>query len=150
MDMITSTTVRPSFPWAYTLLAYGFSWLIWSPAVLATAGIISAPFHIELLTALLIAVGAFGPLIAALAMTHREGGRPAIRRLLASGREWRIGWFPLAAIVGLPFAASAMARALDRLTGSTPPPFALETPWALIPTFLFILLLGGPIQEEFG
>ncbi len=53
-------------------------------------------------------------------------------------------------IAGLPFVASATARALDSLTGGTPPSFSLETPLALLPTFLFVLLLGEPIQEEFG
>ncbi len=73
--MNTPTTVRRGFPWTYTLLAYGFSWLIWSPAVLANARIITAPLPVELLTALVIMLGAFGPLIAALVMTRHEGGR---------------------------------------------------------------------------
>lgn len=141
---------RPGFPWAYTQLAYGFSWLIWSPAVLASAGSISAPLPLDVFTALLLMLGAFGPLFAALSVTERAEGRAGVRRLLRSGLRWRIGLPALALIVGLPLAASATARALDTLTGGTPPPFALETPWALIPTFVFILLLGGPLQEEFG
>lgn len=144
------TAARPGFPWAYTLLAYGLSWLVWAPAVLASAGIITAPLPLELLTALAILVGAFGPLVAAVTVTGREQGRAGVRELLARARRWRIGLPALLLIAGLPFAASAAARALDLLTGGTPPPFALSTPWALIPTFLFILLLGGPLQEEFG
>jgi hypothetical protein len=148
--MNTPTDVRPGFPWAYTLLAYGISWLIWSPAVLATAGIIPSPLPMALLTGLMIMLGAFGPLVAAFTCTAREEGHTGVRHLLARGRHWRIGWLPIAVIAGLPFVASVTARALDALTGGTPPPFALEAPLALLPTFLFILLLGGPIQEEFG
>jgi membrane protease YdiL (CAAX protease family) len=118
--------------------------------VLATAGIIAAPLPLDLFTPLVILLGAFGPLIAALIVTGRETGRAGIGRLLARARHWRIGLPALAVIVGLPLAASAAARALDLFTGGTPPPFALENPLALIPTFLFILLLGGPLQEEFG
>lgn len=138
------------FPRAYTLLTYGISWLVWLPSVLASAGMVSVPLPLELLTGLLIMVGAFGPLIAAIAVTARQEGRAGVSRLLARGRQWRIGLTALVVSVGLPLAAAAAARALDMLTGGTPPPFAMETPWALIPTFLFILLLGGPLQEEFG
>jgi len=147
---MSAPTPRPGFPWAYTLLAYGFSWLVWSPAVLATAGLIAVPLPLDVLTAVSLMLGAFGPLFAALSVTERAEGRAGVRRLLRSGLQWRIGLPALALIVGLPLAASAAARALDTLTGGTPPPFALETPWALIPTFVFILLLGGPLQEEFG
>jgi uncharacterized protein len=142
--------VRTGFPWLYTLLAYGLSWIVWSPAVLATAGIITVPLPLDLFTALLLMIGAFGPLIAALIVTGRETGRAGVGRLVARARQWQIGLPALALIVVLPFAASATARTLDTLTGGTPPAFALENPLALIPTFLFILLLGGPLQEEFG
>jgi membrane protease YdiL (CAAX protease family) len=148
--MNTPTNSRPGFPWAYTLMAYGCSWLVYAPAVLATAGFIPAPLPIEVFTVLLITLGAFGPLVAACTITAREEGRMGVPRLLARGRQWRIGLPAVAVIAGLPFAISAAARALDTLTGGTPPPFVLETPWALLPTFVFILLLGGPIQEEFG
>lgn len=141
---------RPGFPWAYTLLAYGFSWLVWAPAALAGAGLIAAPLPLDLLTVLSLLVGAFGPLIAAVAVTGWEEGRAGVQRLLARGLRWRIGLPALLVVGGLPFAASWAARALDSVTGGAPPPFALTTPWALIPTFLFILLLGGPLQEEFG
>jgi uncharacterized protein len=113
-------------------------------------GIVTPPLPLDLLTVLLLMLGAFGPLVAALSVTERTEGRAAVRRLLASGLQWRIGLPALALIVGLPLVASVAARTLDTLTGGTPPPFTLATPWALIPTFVFILLLGGPIQEEFG
>lgn len=144
------TALRPGFPWAYTLLAYGFSWLVWSPAMLASAGMIATPLPLDLLTVLSILVGAFGPLLAAFVIRGREEGWAGAKRLLARGGQWRIGLPALLVIGGLPFAASAAARTLDTISGGTPPPFALTTPWALVPTFLFILLLGGPLQEEFG
>jgi membrane protease YdiL (CAAX protease family) len=135
----------------YFVLAFGLAWLIWSPAVLATLGLISTPLPLDALTALLISLGAFGPLVAALVVTARADGRSGGRRLLARGLQWRtLDLAALALIVGLPLLASALGRALDTATGGSPPPFALGTPLALLPTFLFILLLGGPIQEEFG
>jgi membrane protease YdiL (CAAX protease family) len=141
---------RPGFPWAFTLIAFGVSWLVWSPAVLATYGLIDSPLPLEILTVLVIFLGAHGPLIAALLLTARQEGRDGVRRLLRRGLQWRIGLAPFLLIVGLPFVASALARALDMATGGTPPPFMVGSPLALIPTFILLLLLGGPIQEEYG
>lgn len=149
--MMKQATVRPGAAWVFVLLAYGISWLIWSPAVLATYGLIASPLAPELLAALVLLVGAFGPLLAAVILTGRQAGRAGVRRLLARGWQWRtIGWPQWLVILGVPLAASAAARALDVATGGTPPPFALASPLLLLPTFLFILLLGGPIQEEYG
>ena len=145
-----SSTTRPGFPWAYTSLAFAFSWLVWSPGVLATYGVIIPPLEPELFTVLLLTVRAFGPLVAAFLLTARETGRVGVRRLLRHGLQWRIGLPALAVVMGVPLAASALARGLDVATGGAPPPFALSSPLLLLPTFLFILLLGGPIQEEFG
>lgn len=142
--------IRPGFPWAYTLLAFGFSWVVWAPAVLAGYDLIRTPLPLEALTVLLLFIGAFGPLIAALALTAREGGRDGVRRLLRRGLQWRIGLPAYAVIFGLPLVASALARGLDVLTGGTPPDFMLGSPLALIPSFVVLLLLGGPVQEEFG
>jgi len=148
--MNASTNIQPGFPWAYTLLAYGFSWIVWLPSVLASVGIIQVPMSIELFTGLLIMLGAWGPFIAAFTVTEREEGRVGVRQLLACARQWGIGLPAFVMIVGLPVVASLVARTLDTLTGGTPPAFTLPSLMALLPTFLFILLLGGPVQEEFG
>lgn len=141
---------RAGYLWLFILLAFGFSWLVWSPAVLATYGIIEAPLPEDVFTVLLIFAGAFGPLVAALALTARHEGRAGVRGLLRRGWQWRIGPAAYAVIFGLPLAASAVARALDAATGGTPPEFMLGSPLALIPTFVVLLLLGGPVQEEYG
>lgn len=150
--MTTQNTipVQPAFPWAYFLIAFGFSWLAWLPAVLASYGFITPPLPLDILTPLSILVGAFGPLVSALILTSREGGKVGRRQFLKRGLNFRIPLRWLAIIFGLPILVSAAARYLDILTGGTPPPYGYSSPLALLPTFIFILLLGGPIQEEYG
>ncbi len=142
--------VKASFPWTFFLIAFGFSWLVWLPGVLATYGVIASPLPQEALAPLLLLIGAFGPLVSSVLLTAREAGRAGVRRFLKRGLNFRIPLPWLAVTLGLPVVFSAAARYLDLLTGGTPPPYGFGSPLALLPAFLFILLLGGPIQEEYG
>ncbi len=111
---MNTSPVRPSFSWVYSLLAYGISWLIWSPAELATHGLIQAPLQLELLTVLLLTLGAVGPLLAAFVLTAREGGRAGTRSVLARGRQWRIGRPAFLVLLTVPLAGPVLARAQYR------------------------------------
>ncbi len=128
---------------AFLLLAFGWSWGLWGPRALATAGLIeSAPVPFEL--------GAFGPTVAAFVLVAYAEGVSGARRLAlrALDLDFPKRWLVPALLLSpaLVFASLAVAIATD-----TVPAF----PWAGEPVvlpvaFLYVLLLGGPVQEEFG
>lgn len=105
---------------AFVALAYSISWLIWMPLWLPAfgfEGLSALPFH--------HALGAFGPLFAALIVTARIGGRRALAGLL--GRTFLPGprlWLTAAAVVG-PFLLLGVGLAVASLWGG--PPFDLAT-----------------------
>ena len=97
--------------WFY-VLAYGISWLIWSPLVFfpqQTEG-----------WGILILVGSFGPLLAAGIAAWIEGGRAGCGRWLKTAFRWRIhfGWYLLGGL-GLPMLVAALHVGLGVLLGGT-------------------------------
>lgn len=143
----------PTGHWgAYVLVSFGISWVIWAPAVLATLGVLPPPLPLDVFTPISIFVGAFGPLTAALLLSGgRRNGDGGRAKLLRRGVQWRtIGLPSVAVMFGLPIVISFVARMLDAATGGTPPGLSVANPLVLIPLFVVILVLGGPVQEEFG
>jgi len=74
---------------AYGLLAYGFTWTIAAPRLLAGRGLIDAP-HLHWLEPL----AAFGPFVAGMLVARALDGREGPRRILRSLVHWRVGWGP--------------------------------------------------------
>lgn len=145
MENTESSSVR-SLLWFF-LLAYGFSWLFWLPAVLASTGSLSLPFP----NIVLVGIGAHGPLFAALALACRSGGWAAVKGLLRSGFNLRLelGWW-LATLI-LPFVLTGIAVWVNVLLNDYQPDTTLlSQPLLILPTFLFMFFLGGSLQEEFG
>lgn len=74
---------------AYGLLAYGFTWSIAMPQLLARRGLIDAPdLH------WLEPLAAFGPFVAGMLVARALDGREGPRRILRSLVHWRVGWGP--------------------------------------------------------
>lgn len=141
------TQTQTGFPWAFVAITYGFTWLILLPAVLSTFGALQLPFPILAL----VAIAQFGPSVAAFLLTFRAEGTRGALNLLKRAFDWRIPLRWLAAIFLLPLGVGAAALYLNLLSGGTLPTLALlSQPAAIVPTFLFILLLQGPVPEEFG
>ena len=128
---------------AFLALAFGFSWLFWLPAALEAQGVVaSAPT--------LPNVGAFGPTVAAFVLAAYAGGVGGVTRLArrAVTLDYPKRW--LLAAVGIPLLVVGSGLAVALATGTRP-----TFPWAgnlaLLPlAYVFVLLLGGPVQEEFG
>lgn len=121
----------------YVVLAYSISWIVWAPAVLTGAGGMA-----------LVALGAFGPPIAAGLVVRWTGG--SVREWLRPLLRWRVpGRYWLYAL-GVPAALFAVMNVvlallgrsvdLDRLSSALP---------AYLATFFVVSLVGGG-QEEPG
>jgi CAAX protease family protein len=137
----------PKFPWAFVALTFGFTWLILLPAVLNTFGALQLPFPILLL----VATAQFGPSVAAFILTFHSRGKRGALNLLKRAFDFHIPLRWLAAIFLLPLGIGAVALYLNMLSGGTTPTLALlSQPAAIVPMFLFILFLQGPVPEEFG
>ena len=132
---------------AFFGLAYGFTWLICLPGVLAGQGLIALPVP----TVALIAVAQFGPTLAAFLLAVRAEGRAGAKRLLGRALDWRIPARWLVTTLLLPPALAGLALAVG-LAGGAPRPTLplLAQPLAILPSFLFIFFLQGPVPEEFG
>lgn len=128
---------------AFFLLAFGFSWVVWIPKALAANGFPTGlEGHPE--------VGVFGPIAAAIVLVYLHGGRAGVRRLLGRVLDTSFeGRWLLASLLLFP-AITLFALAVAMAAGETP-----AFPWAgqtvVLPiAFVYVLLLGGPLQEEFG
>ena len=77
----------------FFLLAFGCSWAAWLPVAAASRGLLVLPA-----APALDRLGAFGPTLAALALTFRACGVRGVRRLLHGLRLWRVapGWYAFA------------------------------------------------------
>lgn len=120
----------------FFLIAFAWSWIFWLPEILWGFRLYIAPF---------------GPTVAAFVLTYINEKQSGIKNLLKKGlnlgfkKIWIIPIFLLMpTIVGL-------SLLLAVLTGEPMPTIPiLNQPWIIIPVFLYILFLGGPIAEEFG
>ena len=143
--MQKATTVN-WFPWDYFVITFGFSWLCWSPCVLETRGILELPIPCEVL----LLLGIWGPLVGAIWVSVRRNGWTAARGLLARATDLRIGMVWWLVILTIPFVLSALALLGLRLLGGEVVNLEmLAKPWMILPSILFMMLLGGG-QEEFG
>ncbi len=137
--------------WLFFLVAFGWAWLFWIPVALlargtvilppALAGFLQGPFN----------PAAWGPLIAALLVAFLEDGGAGVRKLLQRGLAARFGagWYLIILLLFPTLVGGALLLAV--LTGEPPPDMpALADPVAIPVAFVYILLLGGPLQEEFG
>ncbi|MBD1844744.1 CPBP family intramembrane metalloprotease [Cyanobacteria bacterium FACHB-63] len=126
----------------YCLIAFGWSWLCWLCAnlVLPFAGVAATVLGI---------LASFGPSLAAIVLSAL--GSSGIHAFLAQSCRWRVSWVWYGIAFLLPAAAMAIALGLHLASGGTLPPSPASGRWLLaVLNFILVLLIGGPLGEEFG
>jgi hypothetical protein len=128
---------------AFLVLAFAWSWGFWVPDVLQAQGVVSNVPDLP-------GLGPFGPSLAGVVLVAYADGFRGVRRLLARAVQvdYPARWLGLSLV--LPPAVVLASLGVGYATGAT-----FEFPWAGQPlvlaiAFVYILLLGGPVQEEFG
>ena len=137
----------------FFLLTFIFSWTLWLPKVAVASGTETGIAVIDDLivgVAQIPEIGAFGPTVAAVLLVYLHTGRQGVARLLkrAIDRSFPRWWFIPAVVLFPVLAVGALGVAV--VLGVEP-----TLPWTgeayVLPiAFVYILLLGGPVQEEFG
>lgn len=136
--------------WLFFLIAFGWSWLFWIPAALVARGA-SVPSGLESFLNGPFNPAAWGPLIGAFVVTFLEDGKDGARRLLKRGLDFRFArrWYLVIFLLFPVLIGGALLLAI--FTGEPVPELAaLANPLTIPIAFVSILLLGGPLQEEFG
>ena len=139
-----SRTATRAFPVTYFVFAFAFTWFFWGLGVLGERGFVPTLSGFTV-------IGTFGPMVAAVILTAREGGRAEVRSLLGRIVRWQVApvWYGVA-ILG-PFVLTLAAIALHvALGGQTPGLGALI---GALPTAVFVsvyMLIFVALGEEVG
>ncbi len=125
---------------AYFLGAYAITWLLVSPLVASALHLISPPvspaWH---------ALGALGPILAALGVTAISGGRRGLTHLLRGMERWRIGlgWALIALLS--PFAMIVLSSAILVLFGQPWPDLGAIASKFGDSTWLLVWFVGSAV-----
>ena len=141
-------------PWKFFLLTFAYSWVIWIPSVLDGIGV-ELPFSVAGYSTLVVIIGAFAPMLAAITLVAREAGWKGTKGFLGRALDFRFKPIYLVLALALPVLIHAIAHYLALAVGLDVAQtlFPTEIPVApivlAIPYFILMLLIGGG-QEEFG
>jgi membrane protease YdiL (CAAX protease family) len=141
-------------PWKFFLLTFAYSWIIWIPSVLDGIGV-NLPFSVAGYTMLVVIIGAFAPLLAALTLVGRNESWKGIKTFLRRAIDFRVKPIYLVIALGLPIVIHLIAHyfslAVNLEVAQTLFPTESGTPAIIlaIPYFILMMIIGGG-QEEFG
>jgi membrane protease YdiL (CAAX protease family) len=141
-------------PWKYFLLTFAYSWIIWIPSVLDGTGV-ELPFDVTGYSTLVVIIGAFAPLLAAITLVAKDEGREGIKSFFSQAIDFHIKPVYIILALVLPLAIHVITHYLALVLGldvaQTLFPTEISTaPIILaIPYFILMLVIGGG-QEEFG
>jgi len=141
-------------PWKFFLLTFAYSWLLWIPSVLDGIGL-DLPFDVTGYSTLVVIIGAFAPLLAAITLIARQEGRKGIKSFFGRALDFRIKPVYYLIALGLPLVIHviahylAIAVGLDVAQTLFPAEISIAPVILAIPYFILMLVIGGG-QEEFG
>jgi hypothetical protein len=131
----------------FCLIAIGFSWIFWIPKILigygiefpkALADFFQSPYN----------PAAMGPFVAAIIMSYRER---KLKELMQKAVKFDFStkWYAIIFLL-FPFLTFSSLLILKFTSGYTFNLDIFTKPWLIVYFFFEIMLLGGPLQEEFG
>ncbi len=141
-------------PWKFFLLTFAYSWLIWIPSVLDGLGL-ELPFDVAGYSMVVVIIGAFAPLLAAITLIARDGGWKGIKSFFGRALDFHIKPVYLVLALVLPLVVHviahylALALGLDVAQTLFPSEISVSPVILAIPYFFLMLVIGGG-QEEFG
>ncbi len=141
-------------PWKFFLLTYAYSWLIWIPSVLDGIGL-DLPFNVTGYSTVVVIIGAFAPLLAAITLIARDEGRKGIKAFFGRALDFHIKPVYIIIALALPLLIHvlahylALALGLDVAQTLFPSEISVSPVILAIPYFFLMLVIGGG-QEEFG
>ncbi len=141
-------------PWKFFLLTYAFSWLIWIPSVLDGIGL-DLPFNVAGYSTVVVVIGAFAPLLAAITLVAMDEGWKGIKSFFGKAFDFHIKPVYMILALVLPLVIHLISHYLARAVGLEvantlfPAELSVSPIILAIPYFFLMLLIGGG-QEEFG
>ncbi len=129
-----------TFPWAYFLIAYLFTWTFQIPVVLDSQKIISLPFPPQIF--LLISI--FGPFVSAFFLTWQAEKKSGMWQLLKRGFKLRMPFYVYLFVIFVSVLTTFCAFSIvggDKFNSDVV---------SLLGTFVLYFFLGGSFGEEFG
>ncbi|MBT3322384.1 MAG: CPBP family intramembrane metalloprotease [Anaerolineae bacterium] len=141
-------------PWKFFLLTFAYSWTIWIPSVLDGIGI-ELPFDVTGYSMIVVIIGAFAPMLAAITLVAREAGWQGVKSFLRQALDFRIKPIYLLLALALPLIIHSIAHYLAPVLGLSVAPTLFPTDISVspiilaIPYFFLMIIIGGG-QEEFG
>ena len=141
---------QTGFPFRFFVVTFVWSWLLWLPLVLASAGILPlSQYLLSVMATPVSIVGAFGPAAGALYCLKTLHGKGAVRQYLRGLLDFRLGWqawlVPILVLGG----STWVAWILPELWGEPRLEMLLPSVWVFPPVLLYMTLFGGG-QEELG
>ena len=141
-------------PWKFFLLTFAYSWIIWIPSVLDGIGI-DLPFNVTGYSMIVVIIGAFAPLLAAITLVARQAGWKGVKAFISQAFDFRLKPLYLVIALVLPIIIHALVHYLAPVLGFEvaktlfPPEISVSPIILAIPYFFLMLVIGGG-QEEFG
>ena len=137
---------------SFFVMAFAFSWIVWSPWVLSEDGAGLLPYKLgDAASGLLNAAAILlGPAFSGFIMTGLTEGKAGVSRLLRRIVLWRVGfrWY-LFALIGVPV---VMALGTLVMPGGLTSVLGLGPGYvpSYLGSFVLVTILGGPLFEEPG
>jgi hypothetical protein len=141
-------------PWKYFLLTFAYSWIIWIPSVLDGLGV-GLPFNVAGYSTVVVVIGAFAPLLAAITLIGRVEGWAGIKAFLKQAIDFRVKPTYIIIALALPLVIHIISHYLSLAVGLDvartlfPDEISASPVLLAIPYFFLMLIIGGG-QEEFG